>query len=363
MKDTALSLEIVNSVRKRYKSGMMRWHYEHGLMLYASLKVASKYGDETIFPWVYSLYSPLINEDGSISTYRLGEFNLDQINAGRSLFELFDRTKEIRFMKAVFNLVSQLDKQPRCLNGVYWHKQIYPWQIWLDGLYMQGPFQAEYSKRFSDMERLDDVIKQLNTTYSVLNDRNTGLVYHAWDETKGQRWSDPKTGLSPHFWSRSIGWYMMALTDVISFLDIDDPRRDELVKKLNALLDSLLKYQDEKGLWWQVTDQKDREGNYLETSSTSMFSYVIYRGIRMGYLDDSYMAYADKAIEGIKKLYLFKDDRGEYHLDGICSVAGLGGNPYRDGSFKYYICEPRNLDDFKGVGPFVLALLEKECCK
>lgn len=363
MKDTPLSLEMVKSVRNRYKVGMMKWHYEHGLMLYAALEVAKYYDDKTFYPWVYSLYNCLIKDDGSISTYREGEFNLDQINAGRALFTLAENSKETRFYKAICNLVSQLDKQPRCNNKVYWHKQIYPWQIWLDGLYMQSPFQAEYAVKIEDEERLSDIVSQLLTTYAVLKDPNTGLLYHAFDEAKGQRWADPQTGLSPHFWSRSIGWYFMAVLDVLDFLPTAHPDRLSLIKIVNDLALCLVSYQDETGLWWQVTDEKGREGNYLETSGTSMFAYSLYKGIRLNYLDNKFLDFADKAIEGIKKLYLFKDDKAEYHLDGICSVAGLGGNPYRDGSFKYYICEPRKLDDFKGVAPFVLALLEGEKLK
>ncbi len=355
-----LSIRMVKSVEKRYRPGMMKWHYEHGLVLFAALKAASVHNDETVYPWVYSMYDPLIKEDGKILTYREGEYNLDQINAGRALFELYDRSKEERFRKAQDTLKSQLKTQPRCLNGVFWHKEIYPWQIWLDGLYMQGPFNAEYDKRYLDNEALDDVIYQLLTTYDNLADAKTGLLYHAYDESRGQRWSDINTGLSPHFWSRSIGWYLMALEDVLDFVPEDHPKRKKLIEIIQAVSSSLIPFQDESGMWYQVPDEQDREGNYLETSATSMFSYAFYKGVRLGYLDQRYLIPADKALEGIKRLYLSEDSEGELHLGGICSVAGLGGNPYRDGSFRYYIQEKIATDDFKGVGPFILALVEKE---
>ena len=356
---THLSEEIVRSVEKRYHSGMMKWHYEHGLVLFASLLVAEQYGVDSIVDWVYSLYDPMIESDGTIKTYRKGEYNLDQINAGRALFILYDKTKEERFRKAQDILREQLVTQPRCHNGVYWHKEIYPWQIWLDGLYMEGPFNAEYGTRYNIKEEVEDVISQLLMTYSVLKDEKTGLLYHAFDESRGQRWSNEITGCSPHFWSRSIGWYLMAVIDVLDFVEEDNERRGDLINIVKALSSSILPFQDRSGMWYQVPDLPEREGNYLETSATSMFAYAFYKGVRKGYLAPDYTEYGRKAIEGIEKKYLTKAG-DEYHLGGICSVAGLGGNPYRDGSFKYYIQEKIATDDFKGVGPFILALLESE---
>ena len=347
----ALSLKMAKSVESYYRPGDMKWHYEHGLVLYASLKAGDYYKDDSIYPWVYSMYDRLIGEDGSIATYREGEFNLDQINAGRALFVLYDRSKEERFLKAQDRLKSQLVNQPRCLCGVYWHKEIYPWQIWLDGLYMEGPFNAEYAKRHGDVAAFDDIADQLKKTYECLLDSKTGLVFHAYDESRGQRWSNLITGQSPHFWSRSIGWYLMAIIDVLDYLP-------------DKLMSSVLNFQDESGMWYQVPDEKGRDRNYLETSGTSMFAYSLFKSIRMGYSTDSrYIKAAKKAMDGIRRIYLTQDERGIYHLGGICSVAGLGGNPYRDGSFAYYVKEKIATDDFKGVGPFILACLEEEECK
>lgn len=355
-----LSLAIAKSVESYYRPGMMLWHYEHGLVLYASLKSAEYHKNDSVYPWVYSMYDSLIGQDGAIATYREGEFNLDQINAGRALFKLYDESGEERFMKAADRLRSQLVHQPRTKCGVYWHKEIYPWQIWLDGLYMQGPFNAEYAKRHADVQELDDVINQLVITYNTLKDSKTGLLYHAYDESRGQRWSDIETGLSPHFWSRSIGWYAMALLDVLDYTPADHPRRGELEEIIRKLAPAIAAFQQESGMWYQVPDCADSVGNYLETSGTSMFAYFYFKGVRKGILDKKYIENAKKAVDGIKRIYLTCDENGVYHLDGICSVAGLGGNPYRDGSLKYYFLEPQKRDDFKGVGPFILALLESE---
>ena len=361
--DLPLSLRMAKSVERRYRPGMMAWHYEHGLVLYASLRAADIHSDDTIYPWVYSMYDKLISSDGTIATYREGEYNLDQINAGKTLFALADRSGEERFSLAADRLHKQLVNHPRCKCGVFWHKEIYPWQIWLDGLYMEGPFTAEYSKRHNDSTGLDDITEQIKTAYSLLRDSETGLLYHAYDESKGMKWSNDETGCSPHFWSRSIGWYLMAAIDVLDFLPEDHRNRNDVLAIIKELSASVLRFQDESGMWWQVTDEGTRSGNYLETSGTCMFAYSFLKGVRLGYLDESFVAPAIKALDGVREKYLEEDENGELHLGGICSVAGLGGNPYRDGSFRYYITEKIRVDDFKGVGPFILACTEEELLK
>lgn len=365
MSTRPLSLDMVQAVMKRYRPGMMSWHYEHGLVLLACLKAGAQYpGSELaqeIPAWVQSMYSPVIHEDGSLEGYSLGEHNLDQINPGRALFSLFDQTGDVRWLCAIDTLMRQIRTQPRCRNGVFWHKEIYPWQIWLDGVYMQGPFNAQFCKESGDLAGFDDITEQVVKVYRTLKDEQTGLLYHAYDESKGQRWSDPVTGLSPHFWGRAIGWYCMAILDILDFLPKSHPKRSELSSILISVLDAVLPYQDAGGMWYQIVDKADAEGNYLETSCTSMFAYSLLKAVRTGLSkDDQYRTKALHALEGLKNTYLRKDGQGNLHLGGICSVAGLGGNPYRDGSLHYYFCEPVVEDDFKGVGPFILACLEAE---
>lgn len=360
-----LSLAMARSVESRYTQGMMRWHYEHGLVIQACLAVGHHYHEQGFFPWAYGLYDPLIAQDGQIATYRQGEYNLDQINAGRNLFTLFETTGEERFLLAAQRLKEQLIHHPRTLSGVFWHKEIYPWQIWLDGLYMQGPFNAEFSRRFGKGDDLDDLIRQVETVYQLLRDPVTGLLYHAYDESRGMRWSDPKTGLSPHFWGRAVGWFCMALADIHALLPPDYPKREALGRILCSVLDAVLSFQDSTGLWFQVLDKGGVEGNYLESSASSMFASVLFKSVRLGIVTGSrekerYLNQANKAVEGLNKKFLRKDCQGQLHLGGICTVAGLGGNPYRDGSYAYYISEAVAEDDFKGVGPYILALLEAE---
>ena len=362
----ALSLAMARSVKARYTKGMMRWHYEHGLVIQACLAVGQYYQREEEFSsWAYGMYDPLIAQDGMIATYRQGEYNLDQINAGRNLFSLYEKTGEDRFLLASHRLKEQLDNHPRTFSGVFWHKEIYPWQIWLDGLYMQGPFNAQYAKTYGKDKDLDDLIGQVETVYRLLKDPVTGLLYHAYDESRGMRWSDPKTGLSPHFWGRAVGWFCMALVDIYEFVPQGHPKRTVLEMILCTVLDAVLSFQDSSGMWYQVMDKAGRKGNYLESSCSSMFATVLFKTVRLGIVQEAqkkerYKKQAKKALEGLNKSFLREDDEGKLHLGGICTVAGLGGNPYRDGSFAYYISEAVAEDDFKGVGPYILALLESE---
>ncbi len=345
----------------RYKSSQMRWHYEHGLMIHSAIEVAKEYGKDEIVGWAYSMYDPFIASDGMIATYRVGEYNLDQINAGRVLFALYDYSKEERFLSAANLLKRQLNTQPRTFSGIFWHKEIYPWQVWLDGLYMQGPFNAQFCKISGDVPGFDDVVGQMVAVYHTLRDERSGLLFHAWDESRGMRWSDEKTGLSPYVWGRAVGWYLMACVDILDFLPKKHPGVADLKGIIASLLTSLLPFQSEGGMWYQVVDKGEREGNSLETSATAMFAYSMLKAVRLGLVEEEpFVSSALKALSDLGQRFVRTDRDGQLHLGGICSVAGLGGNPYRDGSFPYYVSEPVVEDDFKGVGPYVLAQLEVE---
>ena len=359
----ALAERISESVRSWYRPGMMKWHYEHGLVIMAALRLSEDRKDPSLSEWARSMYDPMIADNGDISTFRKGEFNLDQINPGRNLLSLYRLYGEKKYLLAARNLMDQLYDQPRCLESrVFWHKEIYPWQIWLDGLYMQSPFRAEYALLEGDDDLFDDVVMQLERTFHIMRDGKTGLLYHCFDESRGMKWSNDNTGLSLNFWLRSIGWYAMAVADVLDYLPAGHGKRDLLISIYCSIMEAICKYQDTSGMWYQVPDQGDREGNYLETSGTSMFAYCLFKGARLGYLEDKAGAIEKgrMALDGIRSRYLREDEEGVLHLGGICSVAGLGGNPYRDGSFAYYMSEKVVEDDFKGVGPFLLALIEEE---
>jgi unsaturated rhamnogalacturonyl hydrolase len=233
--------------------------------------------------------------------------------------------------------------------------------MWLDGIYMASPFLAEYAACFDEPSLFDDVTRQILLIEEHTRDAQTGLLYHAWDESKQQQWADPITGHSPHFWGRALGWFMMAVVDVLDHLPRNQARRPELIEVLNKTAAAIVRVQDdETGLWYQVLDLPEREGNYQEASASAMFVYAFAKGVRKGYLSADYLSAARRGYNGLLQNLIKIDSDGVLTLDGVCRVAGLGGQPYRDGSYKYYVTEPVASNDPKGVGPFILAALELE---
>jgi unsaturated rhamnogalacturonyl hydrolase len=233
--------------------------------------------------------------------------------------------------------------------------------MWLDGIYMGSPFYAEYSKNFNEPDGFADVTKQVLLIDVNTRDPKTGLRYHAWDESYNQKWADPETGCSPNFWGRAMGWYAMALVDILDYIPEDYPKRDKIIYILKDLSEAIVKYQDkDSGVWYQVLDQGSRGGNYLEASASSMFVYALAKGVNKNYLDKMYRDAAIAGYNGIIKKFIRIDNDGHINLTNVCSVAGLGGDPYRDGSFEYYLSEPVVDNDLKGVGPFIMARLQIE---
>jgi len=343
----------------RKSDGEYAWSYTHGLVLHGMEKLYLLYGDEALADYIKIYADHFIDNEGNIDTLRLTEFNIDSINAGKMLFFLFERTGDERYRLAMNELRLQLKWQPRTHTGGYWHKRKYPWQIWLDGLYMGQPFYAQYENAFgSDPSVYDDIVSQFVVIEQKTRDAKTGLLYHAWDESRLQPWADPDTGRSPGFWSRAMGWYAMAIVDTIEFLPEGHKGREQLPEILNRLVDALIPFQDETGLWWQVPDQGGREGNWLEASGTSMFVYAIAKGVRLGLLDDKYAGVAKKGYAGLLAHIVTIDDQGMVHVNDICRSAGLGGTPYRDGSYEYYVTTDRVSDDAHGIGAFLLAASE-----
>lgn len=336
-----------------------RWTYEQGLMLESLRAVGEATGDPTYDAYIRKDMDHFIQPDGSIRTYKRSEYNLDKINPGRILLYLYDRTGEERFKSAADELRQQLREHPRTSEGGFWHKKVYPSQMWLDGIYMAEPFYARYAAAFGDTAAFDDIAQQIIVIEERTRDAETGLLYHAWDESKQQRWADPSTGTSPHFWGRAMGWYAMGIVDVLDAFPPDHPRHGELLAIFARLAEAIARYQDpSSGVWYQIVDQGDREGNYLEASCSAMFVYALAKGSRRGYIDSSYIAVAQKGFDGILTQFILEEGDGSVNLREVCAVAGLGGKPYRDGSFEYYVNEPRRTNDFKGVGPFILAALE-----
>lgn len=337
------------------------WHYEHGLFLMVLRRLSAVYGRDDLARPSEAFMAKHIGADGTIFSYRTDEFNLDQVNPGRVLFS-FPHGEGTPVRRALETLKHQLDHQPRTPSGGYWHKKIYPDQMWLDGLYMAEPFSVTYGRCFNHPEAFDEAVSQFVLMERAARDPKTGLLYHAWDEARRQLWCDPATGLSPHFWGRAMGWYVMALVDVLDILPPAHPGVETLKAILNRAFEAARKVQDpESGLWYQILDLASRPGNYLESSASSMFAAAQAKAARKGWVEPGPARQsAWRAVEGLKARQMKTLPDGSLQLTGICSVAGLGGNPYRDGSFSYYISEKVVADDYKGVGPFLLALVEHE---
>ncbi|WP_266366377.1 glycoside hydrolase family 88 protein [Tellurirhabdus rosea] len=340
-----------------------RWEYETGVLFRGLEQVWYRTGDARYFDFIKKTMDRYVGNDGHIRTYKQEDFNIDHVTPGRALLMLYQQTlpNKEKYRKAADLLREQLAKQPRTKEGGFWHKKRYPYQMWLDGLYMGEPFYAEYSLLFNQPENFNDIINQFVWMEQHARDAKTGLLYHGWDESREQKWADKQTGKSPNFWSRAMGWYAMALVDVLDYIPQNHPRRGEVVAILQRIMPAVAKYQDPKeGLWYQVTDKIGGKGNYLEASGSAMFVYALAKGVRLGYLPSALMANAKRGYEGMLKNFISTDKDGYIHLEKTVSVSGLGGNPYRDGSYEYYLSEPIRQDDLKGVGPFIMASVEME---
>ena len=340
-----------------------RWSYTNGLVLSAAIKVYEATNKQTYYNYIYAYADEMIDSTGTIETYKLSNQNLDMIKSGDVLLYLYPKTKEERFLKAIETLNRQLESQPKTSEGGYWHKKVYPNQMWLDGLYMAEPFHTHYAKDYvKDPTKTENIYKDIVLQFDLIQkhsrDGKTGLLYHGWDESKEQKWANKETGNSPNFWSRAMGWYGMAMVDVLDFLPENYSGRERIITYLNQFAEAITKVQDKSGLWWQVLDQGDRDGNYLEATGTSMFTYAFAKGVRKGYLDKKYLAVAEKAYAGLIDNLVSVEENGLVNLNKCCGVAGLGGNPYRDCSYTYYVNEIIRSNDPKGTGPFILASLE-----
>lgn len=338
-----------------------KWNYQTGLFLKSLLDIYNHTGEQKYFDYTKKVIDSFLNNDGTIKTYKMDDFNLDKINSGKVLLSLYKATNDDVYKKSADILYEQLKKQPRTKEGGFWHKKRYPWQMWLDGIYMASPFYAQYSAMFDKPQGFDDVVDQIVTMDVHTRDPKTKLRYHAWDESNKQEWADPETGHSPNFWGRAMGWYAMALIDVLDFLPQDHPKRENIVFILKDFYKAIAAYQDKKsGLWYQVVDMPERKGNYKEASASSMFVYAIAKAVNKGIIDSSFSSVAQKGYQGIVEHLIKIDKDSLVHLTHICGVAGLGGDPYRDGSYEYYISEPVVSDDLKGIGPFIMAGIEIE---
>lgn len=338
-----------------------RWNYELGTLLEGMDAVWAKTGDRRYFNYIQDSVDQLVEPDGSIPTYKMDEYQLDSILLGRQLLFLYRATKEKRYLTAANELYDQLLHQPRNASGGFWHKQIYPNQMWLDGLYMAEPFYAEYISVTHQPAKFADITRQFVLMEQHARDPKTGLLYHGWDESKQQRWANTQTGDSSEFWARGMGWYMMALVDTLPYYPQADPGRKQLLDILAREAAAVARYQDSRtGLWFEVLNKGDANGNYLEASASCMFVYAFAKAVRLGYLPEQYLGNAKRGYRGILDRFVEAGPDGDVSLTGTVKSAGLGGHPYRDGSYSYYIGEKTVTNDPKGVGAFLLASTEME---
>lgn len=338
----------------------VKWSYDQGVILKGIEGLWLRTGDKKYFDYIQKSMDFFVNDNGTIRTYNLSNYNIDNVLGGRNLVTLYNVLGKEKYYKAAATLREQLRSHPRTKEGGFWHKQIYPSQMWLDGLYMAQPFYAEWAKYFHEDTAFNDIAHQFILMEKYSRDAKTGLLYHGYDESGEQQWADKTTGRSPHVWARAMGWYGMALVDVLECFPENHPQRDTLVSILNRFATAVVKYRDKKtGLWYDIVDLAGRDKNYVEASASSMLVYTLAKGVRLKVLPARFLPAAQKGYAGIIQQFI-KTENGQVNLHGTVSVSGLGGKPYRDGSFDYYMSEKVVVNDPKGVGAFLLASNEVE---
>jgi len=367
-----LSVEVVRSEMSRNpeaawldgREGTLKWNYTTGLELKSFLDVYDTYGGQEVFDYVDAWYDAIIDSTGSIETYKVSNYSTDHICPGRTLFRLYELTGKEKYRAAMDTLYKQIQGQPRTPEGGFWHKKVYPEQMWLDGLYMAQPFYAQYTSLYVPdslkARNFEDIAHQFSLVFEKTFDPSTKLLRHAWDSSHEMFWCNKETGQSDHAWGRAMGWYAMALVDVIPVLP-EGECQDTLKDILNRMFSALPSFADpETGMWYQVLDCPGEEGNYIEGTCNAMFTYAMLKGTRLGWLETVSREDAINAYESLLENFVRTDEEGLVHLDYCCEVAGLGGKDNRRGDYEYYINEPIRSDDPKGIGPLVWAALEYE---
>ena len=349
------------------REGQRKWNYTTGLELKSFLDAAKRYELPEVVDYVRAWADTMATEKGEIYSYKKSNYNVDHICPARIYFDLHDMygDQDKRYRRVTRKVREQLDSHPRTQSGEFWHKQVYPNQVWLDGFYMALPFYAEYTKRYAPKEQRDslfaDIAHQFTAGAKNTYDPLTGLFRHAWDESRSMFWCDPETGLSEHAWGRATGWYAIALVEVLDYMPKDHPGHKELVDQLNYLLEILPKWADpQTGMWYQVLDCPEREGNYQEATCSIMFTYAFLKGLRRGYIDRSHEEYILGLYPKFIDRFIRENADGTISMTDCCAVGGLGGKQMRKGDFEYYLSEPIIENDCKGVGPFIWASLEWE---
>lgn len=351
-----------DSVEMEKKGRPASWSYFTGVVLEGMTNIWRRTGKEIYFSYVQKNMDRFVTEKGFIKGYKKEYYDLDQVKNGRILLTLYKATHQEKYKKAAMLLRDQLKTHPRTHEGGFWHQHIYPYQMWLDGLYMAEPFYAEYAATFNEPANFDDIANQFIYMENHARDPETGLLYHGWDEARQQKWADKETGLSASFWGRAMGWFGMALVDVLEYFPENHPKRPAILAILKRFSTAIAKVQDpSSGVWYQVLDRPKGEGNFKEASASNMFVYTLAKGVRLGYLPSKFKRTATKGFEGIINTFIETTADGQVNLKGTVVVAGLDDN--RDGSYAYYLSERVKTNDPKGVGAFLLASNEIERLK
>lgn len=357
---------MVDKLKMQYKAQpkwySVRWHYIEGCILKAYLDSWAQTGSEDDYGFVKEFIDGLYDEEGHIPAIDPGYYNIDQIRMASVLFPLYERERDPKYKRVMDLLYRQLSEYPRTESGAFWHKSNYPNQVWLDGLYMGQPFYVQYTKRFAEHKLYSDTLAQFRNVRKNIYNETKRLYSHAYDESRQMFWSDPVTGQSPNVWGRAVGWYVMALVDVLELLEGEQADAGFLQQYLQETVDGMLPHQHSEGMWYQVVDRADHPDNYLESSGTLMMAYAILKGVRLGYLPGDYAGHGKKAFDGTVSRYLREED-GEVRLGGICRSAGLGTHPdtgvVRDGSVDYYLHGEKIVDNNgHGAAPLLMAYNE-----
>ena len=363
---TSYAKDMANTVMTIWKDSLSsngkpaKWAYDQDVILQGIQGLWRATGDGKYFNYIQKSMDFFVDDD-NIRTYEYDDFTLDNIAPGRDLLLLYNVTRKKKYLNAVNILRKQLSSQPRIHEGGFWHKKIYQSQMWLDGLYMAEPFYTDYARTFHEDADYDDIAKQFILMEKNTRDAATGLLYHGYDESRNEKWANKQTGWSANLWARAMGWYGMGIVDVLENFPVNHPQRRELIRILNRFATAIAKVQDYKtGLWWNILDKPGKEKNYLEASASCMFVYALTKGVRLGFLNKSFLPVAKKGYNGIIKNFIKTDTNGQMNLYGTVSVSGLDGKPYRDGSYNYYTSEKVVINDPKGIGAFLLASNEIE---
>lgn len=355
------ALSILNKYPKAWQldgNDRPKWDYKMGFVLSGFEKLYQKTNNEKYLNYIKEYVDGMIDSTGNIKKYDLKEYNIDYLNPGKLLFNLYDITKDSRYLEIIGKLRNQLETQPRTASGGFWHKQIYPNQMWIDGLYMAEPFYAQFTVKYEKGKSLDDIAKQFELVQKHIVDKKTGLVYQAWDESKEIGWADKQTGTSPTIWGRGIGWYMVALVETLDYFPKSHPKYKVLVGYLNQIAKNVNQYKSESGLWYQVADKTELYGNYVEPSASGMIIYAFAKGANKEYLATSYKATAKKSFDSFVKEFVKVDKKGEVNILNVSSNVGLGGKPFRDGTNQYYLTSKTKNNGAIGLGAFLLASIE-----